>query len=257
MKIRCICILIILGIIALGAIQFGLSEDETVTDGLNDDTFENPRGERNDRFQEEKEEPQSDSPELFFHVKRPITIDVTVKIPDGITLTIPEVLMGQKATWNDVHISEDGTVHFNDEIYPYLYYEGRFKYPPSKYGWLVEQRDNELLLDNNPITKEDLMEFLKHEFIASGLYENEADVLLKRIQNIDMLDFSESYLAIHYIPKKDVDQTMGLETSHEFSVMRRHFWLEELEVPIDMKEPVFEEISESDYIIHETAVNRD
>lgn len=223
-------------------------------EGLVEEPVEEPTQQLLEKANDPKYE--TDSPEIFFHAKKPITTDVTITIPDGVTLTIPEVPMSNQAIWEDVHITDDNMVVYGNEEYPYLYYEGRFSYPLSNYGWLVEQMDGKLWWNGKLIDKEEFLEFLREKFSLSGLYENEVEVLINRILDYDMLEFSGRYLAIRYIPIKDVDQTMTLETSKPFVVLRRHFWIEELDEPMDMQEPLFEYSVESDFIIHETAVNR-
>ncbi len=201
------------------------------------------------------EDVENDSPEIFFHVTEPITTDVTVTIPDGVTLTIPEVEMTSAATWTDVKANPDGTCTYEGSTYPYLYYEGIWDYPDSSFGWMVEKVDGVMVLEGEVVTEDDILEFITEKCIDSGLEPNEAQVIIDRIVALDMLEF-DGCLAIRYIPEVDVEATMQLETSESFQTMRRHFYLEQIETQVELSEPVFEMRPEGDLIIHETAVNR-
>jgi len=271
---KIMAIVLIAVCISMGFNQIAISSENLVNvgstdlnNGIADETTENisalPELVLTEIIEEPNSEPwpsnrQGDmnSPEIFFHVKEPMTIDVTVRIPERVTLTIPEVQMGSVAVWENVHALDDGNILFDGEKYPYLYYEGRFSYPESNYGWLVEQVGGELFIDGSPIDRDGLITFLRIKFMDSGVFENEANVLIKRIQDLNMLEFSKSFLAIRYIPTADVDSIMGLETSQAFTFMRRHFYIEELDRYTELIEPAFESISDDDFIIHETAVNK-
>ena len=188
-----------------------------------------------------------DSPEIFFHVNAPTTTDVTVTIPDGVTLTIPEVPMDTTATWEDVTAKADGTCTYQGTDHPYLYYEGIWEYPGSGYGWVV---------DREAMTDEQILDLVFKKCLDSRLEPNEAQVIIDRMVNLDMLETDSTHLAIRYIPEEDVDATMQLETSEDFHIMRRHFLIEDADTHISLLEPEFEPAPEGDLIIHETAVNR-
>lgn len=85
---------------------------------------------------------QSISPEIFIHTDQEVTLDLTVRIEDGVTKTIPEVDMGREAVWKDLTVRPDGIIEFEGDRYPFLYYEGVFidRYPDSDQGWAISPR---------------------------------------------------------------------------------------------------------------------
>jgi len=197
------------------------------------------------------------SPEIYFHVEESVTTDVTVEIPDGeVTKTIPGVQMGSNASWKDVRIDTDGTVTFDGKQYSFLYYEGRWSYQWSNQGWLVEKEDGRLYLNGEPTSQSNILDFLREEMRESGLCENEIEFLIQRIMDLDMLDMEKPFMSIHYIPIQDVNRAIRLTTSFNFTQMRRHFAFYEHDQPVEMVEPVYEEIGDTGYVIHETAVNK-
>lgn len=198
----------------------------------------------------------SPSPEIYFYVNSPIITDVTIEIEGGVTKTIPEVPLGNKITWEDIYIDTDGNINFEGKEYEFLYYEGDFHYGTSYYGWVVQNQDGNLNIDNITYTKEGILNFICDRFRESGLYENEIPFLVDRIIQEEMFSFSKERLLIRYIPMSDVDNAIGLETSFDFSIMRRHFVIEETEDPIELMEPEFEGVEDTGYMIHETAINR-
>ena len=196
------------------------------------------------------------SPEIYFYVNEPVITDVTVEIEDGVTKTFPEVPVSEKIIWKNVRIENDGNIIFNGEKYPYLYYEGCFKYPQSNYGWIIQKIGDQMFLNNKQITKFDLKLFLREQFERSGLYDNEISDIMQRIEENNMLRFSSNYLIIRYIPIKDVNKVIELKTSFEFSIIRRHFLIQESNEPIDLVIPLYETIENNGFLIHETAINK-
>jgi hypothetical protein len=71
-----------------------------------------------------------------------------------------------------------------------------------------------------------------------------------------MLDFSKEYLVINYITMDNVNSQIKLTTTFEFSIMCRHFLIQEQDFPIDLEEPYYELLPDTGYCIHETAINR-
>ncbi len=198
---------------------------------------------------------KSASPEIYFHVEEEVTTDVTVEMEGGVTTTIPEVPMGKTATWKDVHVAKDGTITYNEKEYPFLYYEGVFSYHKSNFGWLVEKQGQNYILGGEEMNEAGILSHLMEEMVESGLLENEADYVIQRIVNLDMLETEKPYLSIHYIPMEDVNEAIELTTSFEFSQMRRHFVITGRDAPIPMTEPSYEPVEDTGYLIHETAVN--
>ena len=196
------------------------------------------------------------SPELYFYVDDPVTTDVTIGIQGGVTKAIPEVPLGNRIVWKDVYIDINGDINFEGKEYEFLYYEGNFQYCPSNYGWVFHNQDGELSIGDESLTEEGLLDFIVEIFKESGLYENEIPFLVDRITEEHMLSFSKEWASIRYIPVADVDDAIGLETSFDFSIMRRHFVIEENNDPIELDKPEFEEVENSGYLIHETAINR-
>ena len=196
------------------------------------------------------------SPEIYFYVDKPVTTDVTLEIENGVTKTIPEIPLGKKVTWKNVHIDPNGIIQYNGKEYPFLYYEGNFQYKPSNYGWLVRNIEGQMFLDGTHISELELQEFISNQFKTSGLFNHEVVYLLKRVINNNMLSFSKEFLIINYIPTKDVNNAIKLTTSYDFSIMRRHFLIQELDNEINLKEPIYEKIEDIGFLIHETAINR-
>lgn len=195
------------------------------------------------------------SPEIYFYVDEPVTIDIVVEIPDGVTLTVPEVPLGERIVWEGVYVDPSGSIHFEGREYPFLYYEGIFHYAESNYGWLVQKVDGQMYLNNEAINERELEEFLAEQLATSGLYQHEIDYLMGRVAENDMLDFSKEYLFIRYIPTSDVDEAIKLTISHDFAIMRRHFLLQELDYPVISQKPVYETVKDTGFLIHETAIN--
>lgn len=197
------------------------------------------------------------SPEVYFHVDVPVTTDVRVEIPEGrITTSLPAVSMGASAEWRGVRIETNGTVVYEGVHHPFLYYEGTFGYERSNFGWLIEERDGELYLEGGPVTKDEIIGFMREEMMESGLSGNEIDFLIQRIIDLNMLNMEKPFMTIHYIPMEDVEDVIRLTTSHEFTLMRRHFAFYEHDGPVEMEEPEYEGIEDSPSMIHETAVNK-
>jgi hypothetical protein len=202
-------------------------------------------------------DPDQDSPEIYFHVKHEVSLDLAVHIRDGVTKTIPEVEMGPKAFWEKIVARPDGSIEYNGRMHEMLYYEGRFvnAYGPSNMGWKLEKVDGQLYFDNHRVTEKEILGILMLKMMASGLEFNEVEFLIRRMIDMDMLDFDTKYLFIRYIPQDSVDEAICLDAPDHFSVMRRHFLLEDSDISIEMEEPNFEPCY-GDFIIHETAVNR-
>ncbi|UCH88726.1 MAG: hypothetical protein JSV49_10820 [Thermoplasmata archaeon] len=198
----------------------------------------------------------TDSPEIYFHVEDKVKVDITVEIKDGVTKTIPEIQLGNKVTWENLLIDKNGVINYNDNEYEFLYYEGRFHYAPSNYGWLVTKIDEQLFLNDNLVTEQELLEFIKIQMRDSGLHENEIEFLIDRITQNKMLDFSSKYLLIRYIPQADVDEAIKIQSDLNFNIIRRHFLIEAVDNHVEMNDPIYEIIEDSGFLIHETAVNR-
>jgi hypothetical protein len=105
-------------------------------------------------------------------------------------------------------------------------------------------------------TEKGLLNFICDRFRESGLHENEIPFLVNRMIGEGMLSFSKEWVQIKYIPMSDVDEAIGLKTSFDFSIMRRHFVIEESENYVDLRDPEFEKVIDTGYLIHETAINR-
>jgi hypothetical protein len=93
-------------------------------------------------------------------------------------------------------------------------------------------------------------------FIDAGLEVNEAEVMLQRIIDHDMLSFSDNYLIIRYIPMNQVDQAIKLTTSYDMENVRRHFLIEETDEEEILHQPVFEQFDNDEEYLMETAVNK-
>lgn len=199
---------------------------------------------------------QDMSPEIYFHVKKAVVTDITVEIENGVTLTIPEVPLGKRVVWRNVQIGEDGIIEYRGQEYNFLYYEGRFEYKESNYGWMIKSDGGKLTMDGVEFSKNGILDFLEQMLMDSGLHDNEVSFLMDRVAENDMLSFSSDYLLIRYIPMEDVNEAIGLETSFDFEIVRRHFLLQETDEPIEMQVPVFGGVEDSGYFIHETAINR-
>lgn len=199
-----------------------------------------------------------DSPEIYFHVAREVTFDISVHIEKGVTLTIPNVEMDNSASWNDILVSTDGSIRYEDETYDLLYYEGIFveDYGPSNQGWVLSRENGQLSLNGIPVNEEITLEFLRYKMISSGLMKNEVVFLLDRIVENDMLSFDTQYLYLRYVPQEAVDMAIQIDAPDEFTIMRRHFLFEASNEEVELDEPEFKILYEEDLIIHETAVNR-
>jgi hypothetical protein len=205
----------------------------------------------------QRRDPTADSPEIYFHVKNEITLDLSIHIKDGVTTTIPEVDMGPRAEWKDLLVHPDGSVEYNGQTHDMLYYEGRFvsAYGPSDMGWEIAKIDGRIYFDGLQVTEDAVLKILKLKMMVSGLESDEISFIIRRILDEDMLSFETEYLYIRYIPQNSVDEAIQLEVPDVFSVMRRHFLFEASDDRIDLSEPEYEAIS-GEYVIHETAVNR-
>jgi hypothetical protein len=102
----------------------------------------------------------------------------------------------------------------------------------------------------------DLLNILGSLFLDAGLEVNEAEVLLQRIIENDMLSFSGNYLMIKYIPMKQVDQAIDLSTTYDINVVRRHFLIEETGDEQILQVPEFEQFNNNVEYLMETAINR-
>jgi hypothetical protein len=202
-------------------------------------------------------DPFTDSPEIYFHVKDEITLDLAIHIKDGVTKTIPEVDMGTRAEWNDLLVRPDGSIEYDGQIHSMLYYEGSFvhAYGFSNMGWEIAKIDGKLYFEGQQVTEVAILKILKLKMLTAGLEPDEISFILRRIMDNNMLEFETEYLYIRYIPQDSVDKAIQLKIPDYFSVMRRHFLLEASDDPMELEDPEFESVS-GDFIIHETAVNR-
>ena len=199
---------------------------------------------------------QTLSPEIYVYVSEPVTTDVSIEIEDGVTKTIPEIPLGKKVTWKDVQIDTDGDISYEGKDYPFLYYEGRFQYNDLSQGWMISKENDQMYFNNKLMTSSNLINFLEVKMKESGLFDNEISFLITRLNQNDMIEFSSNYLIINYIPMNDVNDVIKITTSHNFEIMRRHFLIYETDLPIELEEPRFEEIIDTGFLIHETAINR-
>lgn len=196
------------------------------------------------------------SPELYFYVDTPVVTDVTIEIKDGVTKTVPEIPLGKKVTWKNVNIDKNGGVHYEGKQYPFLYYEGIFEYSDLQYGWQIEAVDGDFRLNSKIVSESDILDFLRNKMSESGLYEHEIEYIICRVAENNMLDQSQGYILINYIPVEDVDRAIQLTTTYDFSIMRRHFVISESNVAVELLAPEFEPVEETGFMIHETAINK-
>lgn len=255
MSLKTVLIKIIIGVVIFGGVTGGLVVYSVAAAG-NRSSGDSENDSPEIYFHRDDDgEDRANSPEIFLRDGAQLSIDVKVWVSGGVATTIPEVEMTHTAVWEDVLINSDGTCSFEGKNYPYLYYEGNWEYPGSSFGWMVEKKDGVNYIGGTPVDHEDICDFITDKCLESGLEPNEAQVIIDRIEKFDMLEFDSPYLAIRYIPQEDVDTTMTIETSLECQVMRRHFYLEEMDEPMELSEPVYD-IPTGGLRIHETAVNR-
>lgn len=78
-------------------------------------------------------------PALYFYPEKPLNLSVKVNPKGKITKSIPD--HGQEG-WQNVLASPDGSLQYQNQTYPYLYYETELNnINPPKNGWIVEKKD--------------------------------------------------------------------------------------------------------------------
>jgi len=210
---------------------------------------------------------QGGSPEIYLYSKKTITEEIVVEIKEGVTKTIPEIELGPMVTWQDVRVYENGTLGYQGDNYKYLYYEGNFIQPNyiSNYGWILEKNVTSLMLNNDPITLEELETFFKEELAQAGLYEREiSDFIKKAFITEKMFENEEQTdrfkLAIYYIPQNTVDDIITIRCNHNFTQLRRHFLITPIFTDdLYLEPPIYitpsNTVESSNFILHEWGLN--
>ncbi len=196
------------------------------------------------------------SPEIYLHTEEEITIDLTIRIEDGVTKTIPEVEMGREATWNDLTVHPDGMIEYEGNRYPFLYYEGVFieRYPETDKGWVISEVEGGYLVNGELHSSGSIQGVMMDLFMGSGLTPNESSIMLLRARSLGVLE-GEGDIVLRYIPEEEVNDIIEISSSIPTEMMRRHFLVEVTDDPPILRDPLFEDVPEGPFVIHETALN--
>ena len=189
------------------------------------------------------------------------TESLSVYIPNGFaTLTIPEVEMSQFISWNSFDVYPGSKILYEDEFYPYLFYEaGIFSdFSKPEFGWVIEKIDDIYILNGICYSRIQLLNYLSDALLDLGLYENEVAEFIDYWFFEQDLFLDDGTHILQQLSTEWISFNFQLSTTKLYSQNRlffKYYYSKSRGLDINLKNPRNVLVSQNtNYILHEWGI---
>jgi hypothetical protein len=198
----------------------------------------------------------------LYHLQNEVFVEtLSVHIPYGFaTITIPEVELSDTITWNSVEVFPGSRILYEDNYYPYLFYEADIfsDFGKIDYGWSIEKTGNIYILNGKTYTRDQLISYLSSKLMNLGLFRNEVDEFISYwFYELNLLSNDGTHI-LQQMPSSWINYNFQLSTTFTYSQLRiffKYYYVEKDTLQIELQNPISTLMnSNTDYILHEWGI---
>ena len=197
-------------------------------------------------------------PAIYLYTPKEEKERLKLKVKGAITIRIPFREGIGSIVWDNLSL-KDGKIFTNNKSFDYLFYESKNVMPKNENtGWVLKKQNDVLSWNNKPINEDELSEILKSILAKYGLFEHEINDFIEYWLDEDMKIFfghDVFTFGIFPISLEELDRVFAIETQLEYpEYIRVQFLVKEIDEGRVLDEPVFPQVTRSDYALHEWGV---